>query len=118
MPTTEADRTTWSPEREIVLSRVLDAPRHEVHAAWTSPDIGSWFRPRGFTCTIHEMDVRPGGRWRIDLTAPDGENYPNRIEYLEVVPDTRLVFDHGSDSDDDLNRFRVMVVFDDQLGHV
>lgn len=109
-----ADRS-WSLDREIVLARVFDAPRALVFRMWTDPDhVMKWFGPRGFTCTLHEMDVRVGGRWRFDMKAPDGTLYPNRIEYLEIVPDERLVFDHGRDVDDDPDRFRVTITFDEQ----
>lgn len=109
-----ADRP-WALDREIVLARVFDAPRALVFEMWTDPDhVMKWFGPRGFTCTLHEMDVRVGGRWRFDMKAPDGTNYPNRVEYLEIVPPERLVFDHGRDVDDDPDRFRVTITFDEQ----
>lgn len=109
------DPTTWSLDREIVLVRVLDAPRDAVFAAWTDADaFCRWFGPDGFTCTVREMDVRAGGRARFDMVAPDGTLYTNRFDYLEVVPAERLVLDHGSDLDDDPARFRVTIVLDEQ----
>jgi uncharacterized protein YndB with AHSA1/START domain len=112
--TTANDRTTWSLDREIVLTRVIDAPIEAVYAAWTTPDIGRWFGPDGFTCTTHEMEVTVGGRWRFDFVGPDGTLYTNRVVYREIVPGQRLVFDHGSDIDDDPDRFVVTVTFDQQ----
>lgn len=109
-----ADRP-WALDREIVLARVFDAPRALVFTMWTDPDHAmKWFGPKGFTCTLHEMDVRVGGRWRFDMKAPNGTVYPNRIEYLEIVPNQRIVFDHGDDIDDDPQRFRVTLTFDEQ----
>jgi uncharacterized protein YndB with AHSA1/START domain len=106
---------TWSLDREIVLVRVIDAPSHAVYAAWVDADrFCAWFGPDGFTCTVREMDVRPDGRARFDMVSPDGTTYTNRFDYLEVVPDERLVMDHGSDVDDDPARFRVTVTFDQQ----
>ena len=106
---------TWSLDREIVLVRVLDATREAVFAAWTDADaFCQWFGPDGFTCTVREMDVRPGGRARFDMAAADGTVYTNRFDYLEVVPAERLVLDHGSDIDDDPTRFRVTIVLDAQ----
>ena len=91
--TANAAERTWSLDREIVLTRVVDAPRELVFEAWTKPEHAmKWFGPKGFTCTLHEMDVRVGGRWRFDMFAPDGKLYPNRIEYLEIVPNERLVY--------------------------
>lgn len=109
------DPTSWALDREIVLVRVLDAPRAAVFAAWTdSAAFCQWFGPSGFTCTVHEMDVRPGGRARFDMIAPDGTLYTNRFDYLAVVTDEQLVMDHGSDIDDDPTRFRVTIVLDQQ----
>jgi len=102
-------------EREIVLSRVFEAPRALVFRAWTAPEhVGKWFGPKGYTCTTHEMDVRVGGRWRFDLKAHDGTVFDNRIVYLEVVPNELLVMDHGRDVDDDPGKFRVTITFDEQ----
>jgi uncharacterized protein YndB with AHSA1/START domain len=109
------DPTTWSLDREIVLVRVLEATREAVFAAWTDPEaFCQWFGPDGFTCTVREMDVRPGGRARFDMVSADGTEYTNRFDYLEVVPAERLVLDHGSDADDDPARFRVTIVLDEQ----
>lgn len=105
----------WSLDREIVLVRVLASSRDAVFAAWTDPDaFCQWFGPDGFSCTVREMDPRPGGRARFDLTAPDGGSYSNRFDYLEVVPSERIVLDHGSDVDDDPDRFRVTITLDEQ----
>ena len=112
---TVTDPTTWALDREIVLVRVLDAPREAVFAAWTdADDFCQWFGPDGFTCTVREMDVRPGGRACFDIVSGDGTLFTNRFEYLEVVPGERLVLDHGSDIDDDPARFRVTIVLDEQ----
>ncbi len=106
---------SWSLEREIVLSRVFDAPRALVFAAWSSEEhLTKWFGPKGFTTTTHECDVRQGGRWRFDMLAPDGKCYDNRVVFLEVKAPELLVFDHGHDKDDDPHRFRVTLTFDEQ----
>ncbi|HET6335937.1 MAG TPA: SRPBCC family protein [Polyangiales bacterium] len=107
--------TQWALEREIVLSRVFDAPRELVFEAWTDPEgLAQWFGPKGFVTKTHEIDVRVGGRWRFEMRAPNGTCYPNRIEYLEIKKPERLVMDHGSDVDDDPRRFRVTITFDAQ----
>jgi uncharacterized protein YndB with AHSA1/START domain len=106
---------TWALDRETVLSRVFEAPRALVFKAWTEREhISKWFGPKGFVTTTHEMDARVGGRWRFEMRAPDGTVYDNRVEYLEIVPNERLVFDHGRDRDDDPIKFRVTVTFDEQ----
>ena len=105
----------WSLDREIVLSRVFDAPRELVFQAWTDPaHVTEWFCPKGFTKTTHEIDLRVGGRWRFEMVAPDGTRYDNRIAYLEIRAPDLLVYDHGRDQDDDPTRFRVTITFDEQ----
>lgn len=112
---TIGDATSWSLDREIVLVRVLDATRDAVFVAWTDADsFCQWFGPRGFTCNVRQMDVRPGGRACFDMVSEDGTMYTNRFDYIEVVPGERLVMDHGPDLDDDPTRFRVTLTFDEQ----
>jgi len=109
------DNESWPHDRELVLSRVFDAPRELVFRVWTEREhVSRWFGPSGFTTTTHEMDARVGGRWRFDMRAPDGTIFDNRIVYLEVKPPERLVFDHGNDKDDDPGKFRVIVTFEEQ----
>lgn len=108
-------RTTWALDREIVLSRVINAPRSKVFEAWTKAEhLQKWFGPSGFTVENIECDVRVGGRWRFVMVAPDGTSFGNRMAFLEIVPPERIVVDHGSDVDDDPGRFRVTVTFDEQ----
>jgi uncharacterized protein YndB with AHSA1/START domain len=86
MSLASAAERPWALDREIVIAGVYEAPRALVFKMWTDPDHAmKWFGPKGFTCTLHEMDVRVGGRWRFDMKAPNGTVYPNRIEYLEIV---------------------------------
>src|SRR5580704_7290369 len=83
-------------DREIVVSRVFDAPRQLVWKAWTDPtQIVKWWGPNGFTTTIEEMDVRPGGSWKLIMHSPDGKDFPNRSVFLEVVEPERIVYSHG-----------------------
>ena len=103
-------------DREIVTTRVFDAPRELVWKAWTDPKhTAQWWGPRGFTNTIQEMDVRPGGVWRLIMHGPDGTDYPNKIVYMEVVEPERLVYEHGDDQDNGLV-FHVTVSFVAQGG--
>jgi uncharacterized protein YndB with AHSA1/START domain len=108
-------RNSWALEREIVLCRVIDAPRERVFAAWTDPNqIGQWFGPAGFKTESLECDIRPGGRWRFVYTAPDGTKYDNRMVFLRIEPPSMIEIEHGSDKDDDPARFHVTVTFDAQ----
>jgi uncharacterized protein YndB with AHSA1/START domain len=90
-----------TPDREIVISRVFDAPRELVWEAFTDPkQVVEWWGPNGFTTTIHEMDVRPGDRWRHTMHGPDGTNYPNTSVFKEVVKPERIVYSHGGGKED------------------
>ena len=84
------DRTAWALDREIVLSRVIAAPRNLVFKAWTDPQhLPHWFGPAGFKVETQEIDIRAGGRWRFVFVAPDGTRYDNRMVFggfLVVFP--------------------------------
>jgi len=78
---------------ELTLTRVIDVPRQALWRCWTEPElIKQWFTPRPWTTPVVEVDVRPGGASHMIFRGPDGEEYPNRGVYLEVVPGERLVF--------------------------
>lgn len=106
---------TWSLDREIVLARVINAPRELVFAAWSDArHLPQWFGPAGFKIETHEIDVRVGGRWRFDMIAPNGTLYPNRMTFRRIEAPMLIEFDHGSDKDDDAGMFRVTITFDQQ----
>jgi uncharacterized protein YndB with AHSA1/START domain len=84
-------------EREIAQTRIFRAPRELVFEMWTNPEhIVNWYGPKGFTDTVIEMDVRPGGVWRHVMHGPDGVDYQNDCRYLEIVRPERLVYEHLS----------------------
>lgn len=83
-------------DREIIISRVVNAPRELVWEAMTDPlHVVNWWGPRGFSTTIETMDVRPGGIWRHVMRGPDGTEYPNESVFQEVVKPERIVWLHG-----------------------
>jgi uncharacterized protein YndB with AHSA1/START domain len=87
---TEQDTT---PKYELSLTRVIDAPREKIFKAWTSPElVKQWFAPLPWTTPHVEMDVRPGGANLFVMSDPDGNQFPNRGVYLEVVENEKLVF--------------------------
>lgn len=105
----------WPLDREIVLARVIDAPRERVFNAWTDPvQLTAWFGPAGFTIETRTIDVRAGGSWRFDMVAPNGVRYDNRMTFLRIDRPRAIEVDHGSDKDDDPGRFRMLVTFDEQ----
>src|SRR6478609_11598342 len=67
-------------DREIVTTRLIDAPRELVYEAFTDArHVGHWFGPDGFTTTTRSMDVRPGGQWIFVMRGPDGTEWPNVV---------------------------------------
>jgi len=89
--------TTENPKifakHDLVLTRVLDAPRALVFKAWTDPrHLAQWWGPHGFTNPLCELDVRPGGAIRIHMRGPDGTVYPMRGVFHEIVEPERIVF--------------------------
>lgn len=112
---TVTDWTSWPLDREIVVTRVVDADRDLVFRAWTDPaQIVEWFGPDGFDIATHEIDLRTGGIWRFDMIAPDGTVFSNRMEFLRIDAPRMIEVWHGTDSDDDPDRFRMLVTFDAQ----
>lgn len=113
----EPDATSSTADRELVMSRDFDAPRDLVFQAWTDPaHLPMWFGPDGFSLTVHEIDVRPGGAWRFIMHGPDGTDYSNRVVYQEIARPERLVYLHGEDVDDDPGAFHVTVLFEEVDG--
>ena len=84
---------TPTSDRELVLTRLINAPREKLYRAWTDPALlTQWFAPLPYTTPRAELDVRPGGASLVVMRGPDGTDLPNRGVYLEVVPNERLVF--------------------------
>jgi uncharacterized protein YndB with AHSA1/START domain len=90
-------------EREIVMTRVFDAPRHLVFDAFSDPTLlRQWFGPRGWSLSTCDVDFRVGGRWRFVLRGPDGTEMGMRGQYREIDAPVRTVhsesFDEYSDA--------------------
>jgi len=89
----DAASQTSDPGRELVLTRLIDVPREKLYRAWTDPELlKQWFAPLPWTTTRAELDLRPGGGNLIVMRSPEGEEFPNRGIYLEIVENERLVF--------------------------
>lgn len=99
-------------ERALSATRIFDAPCERIFDAWIDPvHISNWWGPRGFTTTTSKMDARPGGEWIFVMHGPDGRDYANRVEYIEVRRPERLVYRHSGNDDNDRVRFHVTVQF-------
>lgn len=94
--------------RELSVSRLLNAPRDLVWKVWTEPEhIAKWWGPNGFTNTIFKMEVNPGGEWEFIMHGPDGTDYKNKHIFHEIVKEERLVLDHVTAA-----KFRMTVTFE------
>lgn len=90
-----------SAERDLLITRVFDAPRRLVFKAWMEPERAArWWGPQGFTTISCDMDVRPGGTWFRCMRSPDGTEHRKRGVYREVVEPERLVFTYATEDAD------------------
>ncbi|MES2258945.1 MAG: SRPBCC family protein [Pseudomonadota bacterium] len=86
-------------DREIVTSRLFDAPREQVFRAFSDPAIlARWWGPEGFTNTFKVFDFEPKGIWNFVMHGPDGVNYPNEIVFVDVRKPEKVILDHVSGS--------------------
>lgn len=89
---TDTFQATPTSDRELILTRLIDAPRDKVFRAWTDPRLlKEWFAPRPWTISQAEIDVRSGGSSLVVLRSPEGEEFPLRGVYLEVVENEKIV---------------------------
>ena len=84
-------------DRELNISRTLNAPVELVWEAFTKPEhIANWWGPDGFTNTITKMDVNPGGEWDLVMHGPDGTDYKNKSLFIEIILHKKIVYQHIS----------------------
>jgi uncharacterized protein YndB with AHSA1/START domain len=82
-----------SAQHELVLTRLIDAPREKLFRCWTEPALlKQWFAPAPVTTPVAEVDLRVGGASRVVMRTPDGKDIPCPGTYLEIVPNRKLVF--------------------------
>ncbi len=92
MQNTGTLKVTLPSEREIVMTRVFNAPRQMIYDAWTKPELlKRWFGPRGWSLVVCEIDLRVGGKWRFVLRGPDGNEMGMGGVYRELAPPERDV---------------------------
>jgi uncharacterized protein YndB with AHSA1/START domain len=103
---------TTTTDREIVISRVIDAPRELVFEAFTEVrHLSQWWGPEGFTTTTRAFDFRVGGAWEFVMHGPDGTDYPEWISWTEIDPPERIALLHGEYRDDP-NAFDSVLTFE------
>ena len=115
MKNTGTLKVTTPGDREIVLTRVFDAPRQMVFDAFSKPELlRRWFGPRGWSLDVCEVDLRIGGGFRFVLQGPGGQRMGMRGVYKEIVPPERSV--HLESFDDYPGESKVTSVFVEQDG--
>jgi uncharacterized protein YndB with AHSA1/START domain len=98
-------------DREIVISRVIDAPREVVFEAFTEVrHLSRWWGPDGFTTTTRSFEFRAGEVWDFVMHGPDGTDYQEWISWTEIAPPERIAMLHG-ESRDDPNAFESVLTF-------
>lgn len=98
-------------DREIVIARVIDAPRELVFEAFTEArHLSHWWGPHGFTTTTRAFEFRVGGEWVFVMHGPDGTDYPEWISWTEIAPPERIALRHG-ESRGDPNAFESVLTF-------
>lgn len=82
-----------SPKHELKIELILDAPKEKLYRGWTEPELmKQWFAPKPWTTPHAENDVRPGGASLVVMRSPEGQEFPNPGQYLEVIPNRKIVF--------------------------
>jgi uncharacterized protein YndB with AHSA1/START domain len=100
--------------RSIIGTRIFDAPREIVFAAFSDPKhLAQWWGPNGFATTTSAFDFCPGGVWRFVMHGPDGRDYQNRITFDVIEPPSRLVYQHTGDADVEPVKFTQSLTFED-----
>ncbi|WP_406397169.1 SRPBCC family protein [Streptomyces uncialis] len=98
-------------DREIVVSRIIDAPRELVFEAFTEVrHLSRWWGPEGFTTTTRAFEFRVGGEWDFVMHGPDGTDYSEWITWTELAPPERIAMLHGERRDDP-NAFESVLTF-------
>ncbi|GID91375.1 SRPBCC family protein [Amorphoplanes digitatis] len=109
---TGAGQDLETADREIVISRVIAAPRELVFEAFTEVrHLSRWWGPEGFSTTTRAFEFRVGGVWDFVMHGPDGTDYPEWITWTEIVPSERIALLHGEHRDDP-NAFASTLAFE------
>ena len=102
-------------DKEIVVTRLIDAPRELVFAAFTEREhVENWWVPSG--TKIHEWNAKPGGLWRYSMPGYDGAPMPFKVKFIELDKPARLVYDYGTDVEGAPDPVRTTIIFEDQNG--
>jgi uncharacterized protein YndB with AHSA1/START domain len=102
-------------DREIVVTRLIDAPRELVFAAFTEREhVEKWWVPSG--TTTHEWNAEPGGIWRYSMPGRNGSRDPYKVKFIEIAKPERLVYEYGADVENAPEPVRTNVTFEEENG--
>lgn len=100
-------------DREIEISKIINAPRELVFKVWTDPKhLTHWFGPNGFSITTKKFSFEPGGHWNFIMHGPDGTDYDNRVYYQEIVEPEYITYSQDAGIDNDPNAFQTRITFE------
>ncbi|MEI8133935.1 MAG: SRPBCC family protein [bacterium] len=106
-------------ERELIISRLVNAPRELVFQVWTDvKHLENWWGPNGFSTTTSEFDFREGGVWFHTMHGPDGTDFPNEVFFEKIIPPERIEYEHGGGDDVGVTdaAFHATITFEEQDG--
>lgn len=108
----DAETQSATADREIVITRIINAPRELVFEAFTEErHLSRWWGPDGFTITTRAFEFRVGGEWVFIMHGPDGTDYQEWISWTEIVAPARIALLHG-ESRGDPNAFESVLTFE------
>lgn len=101
-------------DRELMVSRLIEGPRDVVFEAFTEvKHLSQWWGPEGFTTTTRAFEFSEGGVWEFTMHGPDGTDYPNWIQWMEIRPPEVIVLGHG-EGPDDPEQFSSTFIFEER----
>jgi uncharacterized protein YndB with AHSA1/START domain len=101
-------------DRELMVSRLIEGPRDVVFEAFTEVQhLSRWWGPDGFTTTTRTFEFSEGGVWEFTMHGPDGTDYPNWIQWMEIRPPDVIVLRHG-EGPDDPEQFSSTFIFEER----
>lgn len=107
----ESQAQSATADQEIVISRMIAAPRELVFEAFTDVrHLSQWWGPEGFTTTTRSFEFRIGSEWDFVMHGPDGTDYSEWITWTEIVPPERIAMLHGEYRGDP-NAFESVLTF-------
>jgi uncharacterized protein YndB with AHSA1/START domain len=102
--------TSASPDRELKITRVFNAPRRLIFKAWTQPEhFARWLGPKDFTTVACQMNVQLGGIYRACIRSPEGKDHWMQGVYREIVEPERLVFTFAWEDENSQPRHETLV---------